>query len=234
MTDMPWRFLRLASRSLIRRNVRLTVEGLAHVPREGPVIIAARHYHHLYDGVALLAMSARPLHVLVASDWADEGPIRSVLDYLCRSARWPTVVRTGAPSRQKTSTAARESRSTGGLLAAVRESVQLLREGRMLLVFPEGYPTIDPEGSVKPGDAFLTFESGFARIGQIAARTLATTVSIVPAGFWYADQSGSRITIRFGSPRLVSSRSDVDTIRREVEQAVRQLSEPARSSSVMP
>ena len=39
---------------IARPKVKLTVEGLEHVPGSGPVLIAARHFHHLYDGCVLM------------------------------------------------------------------------------------------------------------------------------------------------------------------------------------
>ena len=53
---MPRDVLALAASDslLVMRRVDLQVEGLDHIPATGPVMIAARHYHHLYDGPALI------------------------------------------------------------------------------------------------------------------------------------------------------------------------------------
>ena len=37
------------------------------------VVLAARHYHHLFDGTSLLSTIGRPLRVMVALDWVDAG-----------------------------------------------------------------------------------------------------------------------------------------------------------------
>ena len=58
----------------------LTVEGDDYLPRQGPLIVAARHYHHLYDGVALMATVPRPMHISgwdMASDKAKGGAPRA-------------------------------------------------------------------------------------------------------------------------------------------------------------
>jgi hypothetical protein len=43
-----------ACRRLAHTGTEFTVEGLEHVPASGPVLIVARHFHHLYDGCILL------------------------------------------------------------------------------------------------------------------------------------------------------------------------------------
>ena len=43
--------------------------GLEHIPTDGPVLLIARHYHHLFDGVVLLLSVPRPIHILVTLDW---------------------------------------------------------------------------------------------------------------------------------------------------------------------
>ena len=54
---------------LAARRIDLRVEGLEHLPATGPAIIAARHFHHFYDGCALVAVVPRPMKILVTLDW---------------------------------------------------------------------------------------------------------------------------------------------------------------------
>ena len=60
MGGVSWRAMRQGCRRLAARRLELTVQGLEHVPPAGPALIAARHFHHLYDGCALLAAIPRP------------------------------------------------------------------------------------------------------------------------------------------------------------------------------
>ena len=64
---------RRAARWLVARAVDLHVVGLELVPAAGPVILVARHYHHLYDAAAILACVPRQVHVLIALDWLGRG-----------------------------------------------------------------------------------------------------------------------------------------------------------------
>jgi putative membrane protein len=44
-----WRSIRAVSKRNAAKDLRLTIHGLEHLPPDGPVLLVARHYHHLYD-----------------------------------------------------------------------------------------------------------------------------------------------------------------------------------------
>jgi len=176
---------RLAARWLVARAVDLHVVGLEHVPAAGPVILVARHYHHLYDAAAILACVPRQVHVLIALDWLGRGGRLQLMRWLAAVARWPGVWRSGPCWRLNRN--------------GYRQSLKLLREGRLLLVFPEGYPAIDPEGSHKTDpEGFLPFDAGFLVLAERAG----PDVPIVPVGLWYAPRpvGGWTVWLRFGRP----------------------------------
>jgi 1-acyl-sn-glycerol-3-phosphate acyltransferase len=178
------------------RRIDLRVEGLEHLPATGPAILAARHFHHFYDGCVLVAVVPQPLKILVTLDWLENATGRRLMRGACQIAKWPVVVRSSFRVRQGGARAARRQ-----LLAATRESVGLLRGGELLLVFPEGYPNIDPSFTPKTNDeAFLPFESGFLRIVAMAERDGVTCVPIVPVGFEYQRRHRWHVTVRFGHP----------------------------------
>ena len=222
------------SRALVRRRVRLHVAGLRHVPRAGPVLLAARHYHHLYDAAILMTAVPRPTHFLVAFDWAHSPRDRRWLELACRLARWPGLLRPERVGRavERGRSAYAPSEVGPYLRAALVESVGLLAEGRALVVFPEAYPTIDPEGSEKPPDGFLPFRAGFVRLARLAERRLGRAVPIVPVGFRY-ELHGTRwhAAVRFGQPSVIQPGADEDAVARAIEAAVRALSESATSAA---
>jgi putative membrane protein len=194
------------------RKVKLRVEGLEHIPRRGPVIIAARHFHHFYDGAVLLKVIDRPLHILVALDWARGGASRSIMPRACAAARWPVVYRNGSGISE--------------MRTAVRASVSLLKEGRMLAIFPEAYPTIDPNPTPKTNlHEFLPFRDGVVRIAGMAA-TCEKPVVIIPTGFSYRQSDQWEITVRFGMPFVVTGRVRDPGMITAIEQDVHQLSMP--------
>ncbi len=205
-----------AACGLALRNVDLAVEGSERLPATGPAIVAARHYHHLYDGCALLTAIPHPVHIVVALDWLEHPAGRRLMTAACHAAGWPIVARSDHPAL---------SAPAGPPLAASRQCVDLLRGGEWLLVFPEGYPTIDPAYTPKTGDdAFLPFRAGFARFALLAERQGAAPVPIVPTGLDYRRGTRWRLTIRFGEARFVERGISLAAQIAEIEEQVRQLS----------
>lgn len=215
--------IRLASRIIVRRRLALRVEGREHLPASGPVLIAARHYHHLYDGAALVAALARPVHILVALDWVSSPVLRRLMERACAAARWPVVVR-GARGGAR-SGAFRQDEARRYLRHAIAEAVALLRAGEVLVVFPEGYPNVDPTYTPKRGDEFLPFRPGVAALAARAERD-GPRVSIVPAGLTYAED-GRHVTLRLGRPLYVDEHRDRAALLCAVEERVRSLSASA-------
>ncbi len=228
---ISWRALRWAGSMALSRQATVRVEGIEHVPKRGPVLIAARHFHHLLDGCALVHAINRPVHIVVGLDWIEGRVFRRVMESLCRAARWPIVLRPDHPLRPAAKTGrdagVREWERRAALRTSARETASLLGKGRGVIVFPEGYPNIDPSFTPKSGDEFLPFQPGFVRYARIAERAGAGPVPIVPAGFAYtrAPESGRwQITLRFGPVVQVhDSGSDLETVE-VVERAVRRLS----------
>lgn len=230
MTVMAQRTLRTGARAIGMRRLDLCVEGLEHLPRRGPLLIASRHAHHLYDGCALLMAVPRPLSLLVALDWVTTPRGRRLMEWACDTAQWPVVLRAemlGSPGHS-----AYSGDEAGRYLRhAARDSVALLRAGRALVVFPEGYAAVDPHPTPKAGDdAFLLFRPGAIRIAEMAQRDDRTRVPIVPVGLYYRPGRRWQATLRFAAPLYVHGRADRDRVLQAVEEQVRLLSTavPAR------
>lgn len=183
-----------------RNEIRLTVEGSAHVPPRGPVLIAARHYHHLHDGAAIVRALPRMPYIFVALDWTRSRFERFVMETVCALSEWPVALRS-------------ENLEPGGASAFRRHEVlrytrkaldlgaRLLARGETLVVFPEGHPTIDPVRSRKPDDtAYLPFRAGAFALAARAERLSGVPVPIVPAGLAYRRSDRYDITLRFGAP----------------------------------
>lgn len=199
---VSWRFLRRAGRIALSRNADVEVSGIEHVPARGPVILAARHYHHLYDGCVLLSAVDRPAHIVVGLDWITNRLARRAMHRLCGLARWPIVLRPARTGRSERSVNEDDRRAI--IRRSARDVVALLRERRVVIVFPEGYPNVDPTFTPKQGEAFLPFEPGFLRYAAIAGRSGAGSVAIVPVGFAYERTHAGRwkIIVRFGAARF--------------------------------
>ena len=208
-----WSRRQVAS-ALVKRGLDLHVTGLEHVPECGPAILVARHYHHLYDAAAILASVDREVHVLIAADWLGRGLRLALMRALAAAARWPMVWRRGSAWRFNRD--------------GYRASIELLEEGRLLLIFPEGYPNVDPLGSMKPdSEAFLPFTAGFLALAERADRS----VPLVPVGLFYAKRNRDRwsVWLRFGKPidHTRETRIQRDSVLAKIATVVRELSVPA-------
>ena len=208
-------------RRALRREVDLRVEGLDNVPLGGPTLIAARHVHHLHDGCALWATLPRPVHLIVALDWVRPGRDRRLMAWASAALGWPTVLRAERPATADAAEAARYLRRAG------RDAVALLRAGKLLVVFPEGYPNVDPHPTPKHGlDDMLPFRPGFVRFAALAERDGRTRVAVVPTGFHYERGPRWRVVLRFDPPRYLEPERGPTAFAAEVEERVRALSAP--------
>lgn len=207
-------------RALLRLRAECRVEGIQHFPASGPVVLASHHVHHALDGAVLLAVTPRRLHPMVAVDWARPGLPRWTVGRACRLLAWPTVLRPDHPGATDPDEAARMLRR------ATREAVALLRDGQALLVFPEGYPNVDPHWTPKSDlDAWLPFDAGFAHLARLAERNGAPP-AIVPVGFHYRPGRRWRIVARFGPPQFLPPNADLAAFAADVESRARALSAP--------
>ncbi|MDQ3547894.1 MAG: 1-acyl-sn-glycerol-3-phosphate acyltransferase, partial [Chloroflexota bacterium] len=233
--NVTQRVLATGAKVLGARGMDLRVEGAESLPSSGPVLVAARHFHHLNDGCAIVATAGRPVHILVALDWVKGRFGRSMMERACGMARWPFVLRDDALVGESAGSAFRASESRQYLRRAVGESVDLLRAGELLVVFPEAYPNIDPAYTPKRDDTtFLPFRPGFVRLVELAERDGQTRVPIVPVGFAYEPSPGKRwqVVMRIGAPVWLDGVTDRARVVRSIEDQVRTLSVPAEPVGV--
>ena len=194
--------MHLIARILTGQRLKTVAQGLEHLPPLGPGIIAARHYHHLFDGLAFFAAVERRFHIVVTLDWARNRRTIFFMSSLNSLARWPMVLREEAiehapqESRLYTTTDLRRFQ-----LAALRQSVRLLEENRLLVIFPEGFPNIDPVFTPKThADEFLPFKPGFAAIAESAEKVMHQAIPIIPTGIRYQTGPTWVAHVSFGAP----------------------------------
>jgi putative membrane protein len=211
----------LAWWSLLTQAESVQIEGLEHVPANGPVLLVSRHVHHLLDGTILIKYVRRTIHIVVGLDWTADPHERRWMERACRWAGWPVLLR---PQTVAAGGAYSTDEVNRYLRSGLRDAAELLRDGRVVVVFPEGYPLIEPvragvSARVQDDGAVLPFDGGFRSVVQRATHYGARGIAIVPVGFAY-ERGGSkwRIRARFGVPM------DADAAVDAVEHAVRELS----------
>ncbi len=218
--------MHVIARILTGNRLRTVARGLENVPADGPAIIAARHYHHLFDGLAFFAAVERRFHFVVTLDWAQSRRSKFLMSTLNRLARWPMVLREDAllsgARHHRTLFEPRDLRRYQ--MAALRLSAKLLNEKRLLIIFPEGYPNIDPIYTPKTGaDEFLPFKSGFAVIAETAERITNESIPIIPAGIAYQIGATWLAQLNFGPPVYRRDFSSRRQLIEHVAAAVKQL-----------
>lgn len=221
MTRIVRAGLRLVCRILTALFLNLEVDGLQHVPVRGPVMVACRHYHYQWDGVVLLATLQRSPGIVVALDWAPLRSLRSVMEYGCRLLAWPVVLRHEALD----SPGARayvQAEERGYVRRAVAMVAEQLHAGQVAIVFPEGYPNVDPVFTLKRSASdFLPVRPGFLVMAARAERRGGDPVAVVPAGLHYHRR---RVVLRFGAPLYLHDFADREALRRVVEAQIHLLS----------
>jgi len=113
---LVYQALRASARTALARWFDLRVEGLEHLPADGPYIVAGNHHNYL-DGVVLAAALPRPIAFLVMPRVWRATPLHPVLHRQIGSILLD-VERPG--------------------VGALRQALRALDEGRVVGIFPEG------------------------------------------------------------------------------------------------
>jgi 1-acyl-sn-glycerol-3-phosphate acyltransferase len=179
----------------------VTVEGQENMPRSGPVILAPMHRSRwdafMVPNVGGRFAVGREVHFMVTTD-----EIKGLQGWvILRMGGFP--VNTQKPSRD-----------------SLRCAVNLLRDGQVMAVFPEG--NIFKDGQVHP------LKAGLSRMAMQAAGD-DLNVKIVPIGLHYDRPDvpwGTNATIRVGQPletdhyRHLSSREGAKALNQALTEAL--------------
>jgi putative membrane protein len=202
---------------------------------EGPVLLVARHYHHLLDAAVLLRSIPRPIHIVVTLDWVKTNFGRRFMTMATTMASWPVILRSdalkesGRFDRQRHCNAFTVDDIRGYQRRAVRDSVALLAQERALVVFPEGYPNIDPQATVKTHpEECIRFKAGFAVIAGAAERRLGRRIPMVPCGFRYEKGLRWTVGLNIGEASYLESFASRRSLVNYMEKQVAELSQSAQ------
>jgi 1-acyl-sn-glycerol-3-phosphate acyltransferase len=147
------------------------VRGTQHVPADGPVVLTCNHIG-LLDGPLLTALAPRPVHALVKREMfaGVGGPLFRALGQIAveRSEVDPF---------------------------AVKQAVRVLRDRRVVAVYPEGSRGSGDVAHSRLGAAYLALVSGAAvvPVAHLGTRADGESVHAVP-------RRGTRVEVVFGEP----------------------------------
>ena len=223
MSDPFWLGVRATAQSIAARSLDVRVEGRDRVPSRGPALLVCRHYHHLYDGVALVLALPRPVRIVVALDWTSGAAQRLAMEALCALAGWPVVLREDG-FRNPSGSGYQRSERRDRLRAALAQCTKLARNGELIAIFAQGFPAIDPLQGPGSGGGWLPLRTGYLGVARHLARA-GIAVPIVPVGLGY-EQAGERtaVTVRFGEPLTTAAVRDRGAFADGVERSVAALS----------
>jgi 1-acyl-sn-glycerol-3-phosphate acyltransferase len=167
---------RFVARPTMRMLFRARVEGLEHVPTEGPAIISPNH-RSFFDSPLVMAMSPRPVVFLGKAEYMDRARTKYVFPALGM-----------VPIRRDVKKAA---------MAALTTAAELLDDGRLVGIYPEG--TRSRDGLLHRG------HSGVAHLAVITGAPiipvgLVGTERVQPIGAAVPRPFRGPVTIRFGEP----------------------------------
>ncbi len=193
-------FLNVAFR-LYYRSIR--VQGIEHLPDQGPLLLVANHPNSLLDPAMLIHLLPRPIH-FGAKHTLFSGPMRPIL----KAFGVIPLVR-----------AQDERRAVRRNLEAFSRYEALLRDGCIAAIFPEGVSQDDPHlAPVKRGAARIALQAE-------SAADFSLGLALVPVGLQFEPRRRFRadVLVRFGEPFTIS-----DLAARYVEspgEAVRELTD---------
>ena len=141
----------------------------------------------------------------------DEGHLKFARDALARNGYATRLFSPGDVARYRRS--------------ALRDATELLVQNRIVVIFPEGYPNIDPTYTPKNHlNEFLFFKPGFLRIISAAEKRAHRAIPIIPAGLYYHPPEYRAAVVRFGEPVWRDRFSDPLQLLRFLERRVKELS----------
>lgn len=188
----PRRLTRRALVLLLRCLVRLEVEGLDNVPSSGSFILVANHLHVLDPAIGLLLVPRRRIVGIVKEKWR-----RPPFGWLL--AAMGDVLYVGGSTRH-----------------ALREAVQVLREGDVVAILPEG--TRSRTGALlrgQPGVAALAAHAG-------APVLPAAAYGQEQATRWWRRLRRVPVHVRLGPPlALPGARPNHDRLRADTDEVMR-------------
>lgn len=192
--------VRLLARPIVALVCRLRTEGLANIPASGPVIIAMNHIH--WTDIPLASIRVPRVTHYMSKIENLQAPVFGQILRWCGT--FP--VRRGEGDRE-----------------ALRIAERLLRDGQIIVIFPEGHRSgtgvLLP---AHPGAAYIALRTG-APIVPVAITGTQRMFKSLRLGPW-----APRVTIRYGRPFHLadtgaSTRRGRDSLAQATEQIMREI-----------
>ena len=184
---IAYRILRGFGRLALRWFYRdVEVVGTERLPATGPVLLASNHPNALVDALVIGCTLRRPVTLTAKATLLDSPVTRRVL----RAAGVVPLRRASDDARNGAGGILDPSRNANAFTAVL----DVLEEGGIVLVFPEGKSHSDPE--------LAPLKTGLARMALMARDERRLTVPIIPVGLTFErkGEPRSRVLMYVGTP----------------------------------
>lgn len=167
----------------------IQITGRDRIPLRGPVLLAASHHNALVDALIAIWISPRPLRLTAKATLMENALLAWLLSLV------GVVLLRRATDEKKTGKSSLDPSRNASSFAKL---LDVLEQGGMILIFPEGRSHSEPE--------LAPLKTGVARIALEAqtGRTL-SGLQIIPLGINFEDKGnpGTAILAEIGEPLLL-------------------------------
>ena len=174
------------------------------LPPDGPLILCANHVNALVDGLVIQAVCPRPIHPIARSGLFRNPLLRPILTFIQAVPiyRRHQPKPDGGPIQKMIDQ--HHARIGDRNERSFRKLYELLANGRVILIFPEGQSHSDP--SLRP------LKTGAARLALGHLERTGQTVPVVPVGLLFTDKGRFRAgtLLQVGEPVIFELREDED------------------------
>jgi len=173
----------------------IEVTGRDRIPRHGPVLLAASHHNALVDALIAVWISPRPLRLTAKATLMDNPLLGWLLSMV-----GVVPLRRAADEKNAGRSSLDPSRNASSFV----KLLDVLEEGGVILIFPEGRSHSEPE--------LAALKTGVARIALEAQADRALSgIRVVPLGINFEDKGnpGTAVLAEIGEPLLLDEAGSV-------------------------
>ena len=173
----------------------IQITGRDRIPQRGPVLLAASHHNALVDALIAVWISPRPLRLTAKATLMENALLAWLLSLV-----GVVPLRRAADEKKAGKDSLDPSRNASSFV----KLLDVLEQGGMILIFPEGRSHSEPE--------LAPLKTGVARISLEAQASRALSgIQIIPLGINFEDKGnpGTAILAEIGEPLLLNEAGTV-------------------------
>lgn len=168
----------------------IQITGRDRIPQRGPVLLAASHHNALVDALIAVWISPRPLRLTAKATLMENALLAWLLSLV-----GVVPLRRAADEKKAGKDSLDPSRNASSFV----KLLDVLEQGGMILIFPEGRSHSEPE--------LAPLKTGVARIALEAQASRALSgIQIIPLGINFEDKGnpGTAILAEIGEPLMLN------------------------------